>query len=44
MLNEAEMLSRIKKANDQEIPVVNYGIAIAYMNNILSRALEIFHK
>ena len=42
MLNEAEMKSRLKKANEQNIPIVNYGMAIAYMNGILERSLEVF--
>ena len=42
MLNEAEMKSRLKKASEQKIPIVNYGMAIAYMNGILERSLEIF--
>jgi hypothetical protein len=42
MLNEAEMSSRVKHAKEQNIPIVNYGMAIAYMNGILDRALEIF--
>jgi hypothetical protein len=44
MLNEAEMKSRQQKALDQNIPMVNYGMAIAYMNGILDRALEIFDE
>ena len=44
MLNEAEMKNRIKRAKEQNIPVVNYGMAIAYMNGILDRALEIFRE
>ena len=44
MLNEAEMQSRQKKAKEQNIPMVNYGMAIAYMNGILDRALEIFNE
>ena len=42
MLNEAEMKSRLRKASEQNIPIVNYGMAIAYMNGILERSLEIF--
>ncbi len=42
MLNEAEMKSRLRKATEQNIPIVNYGMAIAYMNGILERSLEIF--
>ena len=44
MLNEAEMKSRLKKASEQNIPIVNYGMAIAYMNGILERSLEIFRS
>ena len=44
MLNEQEMQSRIKKSKEQNIPVVNYGMAIAYMNGILERSLGIFNK
>jgi len=42
MLNEMEMKSRLKKASEQNIPIVNYGMAIAYMNGILKRSMEIF--
>lgn len=44
MINETEMKSRTKQALNQNIPIVNYGMAIAYMNGILDRALEIFTK
>ena len=42
MINEAEMTTRQNRAKEQNIPMVNYGMAIAYMNGILDRALEIF--
>ena len=42
MLNEKEMQSRISKAANAGVPVVNYGIAIAHMNGILRRSVEIF--
>lgn len=42
MLNEKEMLYRQKKAENLKIPFTNYGTAIAYMNGILKRSLEIF--
>lgn len=42
MLNEKEMQSRIKRASDSGVPVVNYGIAIAAMYGILPRALSPF--
>lgn len=42
MLNEKEMLYRQKSAENQNVPFTNYGTAIAYMNGILKRSLEIF--
>lgn len=42
MLNEREMKYRQKCAADQDTPFTNYGIAIAYMQGILKRSLEIF--
>lgn len=40
MLNEREMRSRLRSAADQEIPMTNYGIAIAYIKGILERSIE----
>jgi [FeFe] hydrogenase H-cluster maturation GTPase HydF len=42
MLNEREVKYRMKSAEDQHVPFTNYGIAIAYMNGILDRSIEIF--
>lgn len=42
MLGEREMKYRLKCAGDQKIPITNYGTAIAHMNGILKRSLEIF--
>ena len=42
MLNPKEMKYRMEEAYRQEIPIVNYGIMIAYMKGILERSLEIF--
>ena len=42
MLNEREMTSRRKQADLQDIPFTNYGIAIAHINGILKRSIEIF--
>ena len=41
MLNDREMKYRVKCSKDQNIPITNYGTAIAYMNGILKRSLEI---
>lgn len=42
MLNEAEMKHRIKTATNANVPIVNYGVAIAHMNGILSRSISLF--
>ena len=42
MLNEREMKSRQEKAKTEAVPMVNYGMAIAHMNGILKRSLQIF--
>lgn len=44
MLTEKEMNSRMEKAEKSDVPMVNYGIAIAQMNGILARSLEPFPK
>lgn len=41
-LNEREMKYRLKCAGDQGILITNYGIAIAHMQGILERSIEIF--
>ncbi len=44
MLNRREMLYRISYAKEKKIPIVNYGILIAYVNGLLPRAIEIFKE
>ena len=41
MLNENEMAYRVRFAKEQGIPITNYGTAIAHMNGILKRSVEI---
>ena len=41
MLNEKEMKHRRQAARRAGVPMVNYGVAIAEMNGILDRALEV---
>ena len=43
MLNQQEMTSRLARAKNSNIPIVNYGIAIAHMNGILKRSLKPFN-
>lgn len=44
MLGEKEMKSRINKCKAAAVPVVNYGVAIAMMQNILERSLQPFEN
>ncbi|MCL2791048.1 MAG: [FeFe] hydrogenase H-cluster maturation GTPase HydF [Desulfobulbus sp.] len=44
MLNAREVLSRQKRARLQQVPITNYGIAIAHMQGILKRSLEVFPR
>lgn len=42
MLNEREMKYRLRMAVDQNVPMTNYGIAIACMTKILDRSIRPF--
>lgn len=42
MLNQAEMCARAEKCARAKIPMTNYGIALAEMNGILRRSIELF--
>lgn len=42
MLKDREVRARYKHAKNSGIKITNYGIAIAYMNKILKRSIEIF--
>ena len=41
-LNEREMKYRLKCAADADIPMTNYGTAIAFMKGILERSIAVF--
>lgn len=41
MMNRAAMMNRITAAKNSNIPIVNYGILIAYLKGILPRALKV---
>jgi len=42
MFNRQQLMSRIKKANIEDLPITNFGIAIAHINGILDRVLSAF--
>ncbi len=44
MLNEREMKSRLSRSADNNVPITNYGIAIAQMHGILKRSVEPFDE
>lgn len=41
-LNEKEMKHRIAVCKEQNVPITNYGIFIAYINGILKRSIQVF--
>ncbi|MBE6799827.1 MAG: [FeFe] hydrogenase H-cluster maturation GTPase HydF [Ruminococcaceae bacterium] len=43
-LNEKEMKHRVNLAREQGVPMVNYGVAIAKMTNILERSVQIMRN
>jgi [FeFe] hydrogenase H-cluster maturation GTPase HydF len=42
MITRREMLSRIHSARQSDVPVVNYGVCISYLQGVLERALSPF--
>ena len=42
MINRANMLSRMETAKKYGVPIVNYGVVIAYINGILGRCIKPF--
>lgn len=44
MFNRQQLMSRIKKADKVDLPITNFGIAIAHINGILDRVLSAFEE
>ncbi|AEH50213.1 [FeFe] hydrogenase H-cluster maturation GTPase HydF [Pseudothermotoga thermarum] len=44
MLNRREMMRRIRQVKEAGVPIVNYGVFIAYVQGILNRVLQPFRK
>lgn len=42
MLNRREMLSRIHRAREADVPVTNYGVAISFLQGVLRRTIAPF--
>jgi len=44
MFNRKQLMTRVIRAMEQNIPITNYGTAIAYMNGILDRTINMFEE
>lgn len=44
MLSEREVAARLERCADANVPVTNFGTAIAKMNGILERSLQVFNR
>lgn len=44
MINEKQMKARIERCRKENVPITNYGIAIAKMTGILDRSISIFNN
>ncbi|MGH4138966.1 [FeFe] hydrogenase H-cluster maturation GTPase HydF [Clostridium sp.] len=42
MFNRKQLMARIKMANNEKLPITNFGVAIAHLNGILDRVLSAF--
>ncbi|GLC32162.1 [FeFe] hydrogenase H-cluster maturation GTPase HydF [Clostridium omnivorum] len=42
MFNRKQLMTRIMRAMDQNVPITNYGTAIAHINGILDRTTKMF--
>lgn len=42
MLNRKQMLSRVRKAQEKGVAIVNYGVILAHMSGILERTTRMF--
>ncbi|MBR5902456.1 [bacterium] len=42
MLPPQEMKNRLLQAKEQNVPITNYGMAIAALHNVLARSLQVF--
>ncbi|PKN51932.1 MAG: [FeFe] hydrogenase H-cluster maturation GTPase HydF [Deltaproteobacteria bacterium HGW-Deltaproteobacteria-13] len=42
MMNRREMLNRVRKAQEAGVPIVNYGVAISFLQGVIKRSLAPF--
>jgi len=44
MFNRKQLMTRVIRAMEQNVPITNYGTAIAYMNGILDKTISMFEE
>ena len=44
LFNDENLLTRIDMSYEQGVPIVNYGLTIAFVNGILDRAVKPFKE
>lgn len=44
VLNDREMKFRMEKASSENVPMTNYGVAVAFMRGILKRSIRMFQE
>lgn len=44
MFTRKQLMSRQIQASEQNVPITNYGVALAYMNGILDRVVQVFEN
>jgi hypothetical protein len=44
MINRAEVLARLDKCKELDVPVVNYGVMIGYVTGVLNRVIKPLEK
>ena len=42
MINRKQMINRLNKAKENNVPITNFGVVLAYLNGILDRVSEVF--
>ncbi len=44
MVTRNQLINRLKQFTENNIPITNYGMALAYMNHIFERATKVFYQ
>ena len=42
MITRRQLMSRLKEPMEKNIPIINYGMLLAYLNGILERSVSVF--